>query len=189
MNTLEIIYYTLMIFWFCSEIYYSLKLKAGKTDQKVKIRMNLTKIWILFTFCFFTPMIVAYYSDLPILKWEWIHTLGVLFLISGIILRISVIRFLGKYFTVELAIKKDHQLIRNGFYAQVRHPSYTGVLLGLLGSGLYLNNWISLLLAFTPMFLMIIDRIKTEENALIQQFGEEYMQYKKQTKKLIPYIF
>lgn len=189
MKTLYVIYFALMLFWFVNEIYYSLKLKAGKDDKKVKNKVNLTKIWILFTFCFFCPMLIAKFTDFIILKTEGILFLGIGLLVFGIFLRLSVIRFLGKYFTVELAIKNDHKLIKHSFYRLVRHPSYTGVLLGLIGSGIFLNNWVSLIVAFLPMFLMIIDRIKTEENALIQQFGNEYLEYKKSTKKLIPFIY
>ncbi|WP_379967334.1 methyltransferase family protein [Epilithonimonas sp. UC225_85] len=71
----------------------------------------------------------------------------------------------------------------------MRHPSYSASLLTFLGLGLYLNNWFALAVAFIPPFLAFLYRIKIEEEALTEQFGKDYTDYKEQTKKLIPFIY
>ena len=96
---------------------------------------------------------------------------------------------MGKYFTVDVTIREGHQIKKDGVYSILRHPSYSASLLTFLGLGLFLNNWISLIIAFIPPFLAFLYRIKIEEKALTEQFGQDYIDYKKQTKKLIPFIY
>jgi protein-S-isoprenylcysteine O-methyltransferase Ste14 len=62
-------------------------------------------------------------------------------------------------------------------------------LLTFLGLGLSLNNWAALLIAFIPPFFAFSYRIKIEENVLANEFGQEYTEYRKQTKKLIPFVY
>jgi len=62
-------------------------------------------------------------------------------------------------------------------------------LLTSLGLGLYLNNWLSLVLAFLIPFIAFSYRINVEEKALVEQFGEEYLDYRRKTKKLIPFVY
>jgi protein-S-isoprenylcysteine O-methyltransferase Ste14 len=104
-------------------------------------------------------------------------------------IRFAAIRTLGKFFTVDLAIKNDHRLIKNGLYKYIRHPSYTGSLLSFLGLGFSLNNWISLIVIFIPVLISFIYRIHIEEKLLIAQIGLAYTDYMKQTKRLIPLIY
>lgn len=100
-----------------------------------------------------------------------------------------VINNLGKYFTVDVTIKKDHQLKTDGFYKYVRHPSYAFSLLTFLGLAIVLNNYISAVIVFVPVFLMFLYRIKIEEKVLTEQFGSDYSDYMKKTKRLIPFIY
>jgi len=135
------------------------------------------------------PIIIAKTTDFSIAIGEWIQYLGLFLYILGIVLRIVVINYLGEYFTLDLTIKQDHKLITDGYYKLVRHPVYTAVLMTFLGFGLFLNNWISLAFAFLPVSVALISRIKNEETALVENFKDEYINYQKRTKKLIPFIY
>jgi len=112
--------------------------------------------------------------------------LGMLVLISGFMLRQWSIQILGRLFTPVISIQKDHRLIIKGPYTYVRHPSYSGLLMELLGASLAVFNWLSFVLIFCFMLPPLIYRIKAEENELIKQFGQDYIDYKKKTKMLIP---
>lgn len=125
----------------------------------------------------------------PIMNEESIYYVGEALILIGLIFRFMIIRSLGKYFTVDVTIKQGHKIKKEGFYKYLRHPSYAFSLLTSLGLGLYLNNWLSLPLAFIPPFLAFSYRIAIEEQALIEQFGEEYIEYRKNTKKLIPFVY
>ncbi|MBB6371308.1 methyltransferase family protein [Chryseobacterium shigense] len=189
MSPLHILFSASMVAWFLSEILYKNMLKSGKEDSKDKDRSTLNILWMAIPFSIAASVAVSYMTAFPIAKGAWILYTGEAFILTGIVLRFFIIRSLGKYFTVDVTIKKDHQIKKEGFYKYLRHPSYAFSLLTSLGLGLYLNNWISLILAFLPPFLAFIYRIKIEEQALVEQFGEEYIQYRKTTKKLIPFIY
>ena len=114
---------------------------------------------------------------------------GIIVFVIGNFLRwISIIQ-LGSMFTVDVAISKEHQLKTNGIYGVVRHPSYLGLFLILIGLSLGMNSVFSFLIVVLPNFLSLNYRIKVEEKALLIEFSEEYKRYMKSTKKIIPLIY
>ncbi|SDQ42987.1 Protein-S-isoprenylcysteine O-methyltransferase Ste14 [Chryseobacterium soldanellicola] len=189
MKILPILFTVSMVAWFVSEILYKRMLKSGENDKKNKDQSTLNLLWIAIPFSILSAVMVFYLTDFPIANSVWILYAGEIFILIGIILRFIIIRSLGKYFTVDVTIRQDHKIKKEGFYKYLRHPSYAFSLLTSLGLGLYLNNWFSLVLAFIPPFIAFNYRIKVEENALIEQFGEEYLEYRMKTKKLIPFIY
>ncbi|MGH1518578.1 methyltransferase family protein [Chryseobacterium sp. JK1] len=189
MNTLHTLFAISMAAWFISEFFYKNKLKSSKDDKKDKDKSTLNILWLAIPFSIGTAVVCSYETHFPIVEENWIMYLGELFIILGIVVRYIIIRSLGKFFTVDVTIKEDHTIKREGFYKYMRHPSYAFSLLTSLGLGLYLNNWWSLILAFLPPFLAFAYRIKVEEKAFVEQFGDEYLEYRKNTKKLIPFIY
>jgi len=189
MKTLQILFAISMVAWFLSEILYKNILKSNDKDKKGKDKSTLNLLWIAIPFSIASSVTISYLTKFPITDEVWIYYLGVFFLYIGIILRFIIIRSLGKYFTVDVTIRENHQIKKEGFYKYLRHPSYAFSLLTSLGLGLYLNNWLSLVLAFVPTFVAFSYRITIEERVLIEQFGEEYLEYRRKTKKLIPFIY
>jgi protein-S-isoprenylcysteine O-methyltransferase Ste14 len=80
-------------------------------------------------------------------------------------------------------------LIDSGPYRFIRHPSYTGSLVAVLGFALSFANWASLLTIFVPSCAVTLWRIHIEEEALIGALGEGYRGYMQRTKRLIPLIY
>jgi protein-S-isoprenylcysteine O-methyltransferase Ste14 len=74
-------------------------------------------------------------------------------------------------------------------YKHLRHPSYAGCLLGDLGLGLALSNWLSVVIIFAPILAATLYRIRVEEQALLESFGDEYFEYAQGTKRLIPKVY
>ena len=95
---------------------------------------------------------------------------------------------LDRNWSANIVLKDSHELITSGPYKFVRHPIYTGISLMVLGVVLYVNT-----LAFTIFFILFFFgayyKAKKEEKLLISHFGEKYINYKKEVKALIPYIF
>lgn len=189
MNALSTLFYISMAAWFLSEFLYKNMLKSGKEDQKNKDKSTLNILWLAIPFSIASAIFMSYNTHFLMIDGNWILYLGEFFILIGIIVRYVIIRSLGKYFTVDVSIRQDHKIKKEGFYKYVRHPSYAFSLLTSLGLGLYLNNWLSLIFAFVPPFLAFAYRIKIEEQALIEQFGDEYIEYRKSTRKLIPFIY
>ena len=110
-------------------------------------------------------------------------------MISGVVFRQYAIAFLGKFFTATIQIKKDHELVQTGPYRYIRHPSYLGILVLSLGLGIAMVNWISLLLCIALPAIGLMRRIKFEEKELEQHFGKQYQNYRKNTWRVIPFIY
>jgi protein-S-isoprenylcysteine O-methyltransferase len=121
-------------------------------------------------------------SEVP---WQLI---GTAIFVAGTILRWWAINHLGRFFSVDIAIAKDHRVIDDGPYRLVRHPSYTGLLMQFAGMGLALGNVPSLLVIFLPAFLTLLYRIRLEEAALLSGLGESYAEYARRTKRLLPWL-
>ena len=107
----------------------------------------------------------------------------------GLLLRSYAIIYLGRLFTPNVAIAADHRLIDSGPYRFIRHPTYTGLLLIVLGVGLSFANVASLLIVFVPVLACLLWRIRIEERVLAEALGEQYPSYMRRTKRLIPFIY
>lgn len=120
---------------------------------------------------------------------RFIGLVGFALLVFGISIRWTAIRTLGRLFTGAVTIKHDHVLVRRGLYRYVRHPSYSGALIAHLGLGLSFVSWVSLALSTIPFLVATIYRIRVEEHALRQTFGEAYVTYSEETWRLIPWLY
>jgi len=114
---------------------------------------------------------------------------GVALFVTGLLLRWWAIVTLGRFFTVDVTIELDHQLIDRGPFRVVRHPSYTGVLLAFVGLALTLGNWVALLVILVPIGVAFVHRMNVEENALSSALGRQYDDYMRRTKRLVPFIY
>jgi protein-S-isoprenylcysteine O-methyltransferase Ste14 len=114
---------------------------------------------------------------------------GSVFLITGLIIRWIAILQLGKSFTVDVAITDKAQLKTDGIYTRVRHPSYLGILIIVIGFSAAMNSFYSFLVLVFPVFLTILYRISIEEELLTREYGSNYIEYRKNTKKIIPGIY
>jgi len=177
------------IIWLVSEIALNRLLRSKSTDKQNADKNSLSVIW-------FTVVIsnaVAYYLAMttyyPIADGLIVGYAGLTTIFAGILLRMIVVRSLGRYFTVDVTIREGHKLKTDGFYKYLRHPSYFASLLSFVGFGISLNNWISLVLVTVAITTVFIIRISIEEKVLIDQFGEEYLEYNRSTKGLIPFVW
>jgi len=125
------------------------------------------------------------------ISWERgaIFFVGIGLLLMGIALRWYSAVVLGKYFTFDVAVQSGQTLVEVGPYRYIRHPSYSGALLSLLGYGLALGNWAGLAAALSCLGFAYAYRIPVEESALTSALGEAYTQYTKRTWRLVPFLF
>jgi protein-S-isoprenylcysteine O-methyltransferase Ste14 len=114
--------------------------------------------------------------------------LGVFAILLGTALRWYAIWTLGNYFTRDVAVSTDQPVVQHGVYRAIRHPSYSGTFLTMLGVGLAVTNWASLVALLTCVFLGHLYRVQVEEQALIQTIGQPYVAYMRRTKRFIPWL-
>jgi len=119
----------------------------------------------------------------------WLEPASVAVMLIGMAIRFEAILTLGKSFSVNVAIHRTQTVKKTGLYRWMRHPSYTGLLLCFLAVGMHTRNWISLLIMVTAPTAALLYRIHVEENVLREHFGEEYVEYSRHTRRLIPGIY
>lgn len=175
--------------WFLSEMIFIRLLRVQKTDRQKSDKGSLLLIWVLIIIGNVSAVFMTFYTSAPIGPYPTVGYGGLGLIILGVLLRIDVIRSLGKFFTVQVTIKSDHQLKTDGYYKYVRHPSYTASLISFIGFGVSLNHWCSVLLAGGMAFIAFAIRIRIEEKVLLSHFGEAYTAYRKKTKAIIPFIY
>jgi protein-S-isoprenylcysteine O-methyltransferase len=174
-----------------SEFGLALRRRAVNGDSRLADKGSLGLLWIIigisvflaFNMYFAVP--AAGFGDVaPAACYA-----GIAIYVIGLSLRWYAIVYLGRFFTVNVAIAADHQLIDKGPYRHVRHPSYSGALLAFLGLGLTLANWASLAVLLIPIYLAFARRMRVEEAALLQGLGAPYRLYMDRTKRLIPGVY
>jgi len=114
---------------------------------------------------------------------------GLGLLVTGLVIRWTAIRTLGRYFVGTVTIQSDHQLVRHGLYRRIRHPAYTGTLVAHLGLGVAFTSWVSVALSTVPFGIAALCRMRIEEAALRQRFGAAFQDYERESWRLIPGLY
>ena len=174
--------------WIGSEIYYGYRLRP----RREATRHDSRSTWILvgliwlgvvvgFGLAFAAPSLAFTSGRRPLLY------LGIVLILAGMALRWYSIRVLGQSFTVTIATRPDEQVVEAGPYRWIRHPSYTGSLLTVIGALVAVTNPLSFLGLLLPIAGHAY-RIRVEEQVLVENLGEPYRSYMKRTKRLVPFV-
>jgi protein-S-isoprenylcysteine O-methyltransferase Ste14 len=113
---------------------------------------------------------------------------GIVLILLGAALRWWAIITLGRYFTLDVAVRSAQPVVQSGPYRVVRHPAYSGTLLSLLGAGLALANLVSLVALLAGSVVGLLYRVRVEERALTEALGQPYVDYMRRTKRFIPFV-
>lgn len=126
--------------------------------------------------------------DLPIhgLAWDIPLCLIIWF---GIGFRLWSIYSLGRYFRGIVHIQEGHQVVRSGPYRVLRHPSYAGLLLALVGISLTFANLGAIVVYDACILAAVLYRIRVEERVLLRGLGEDYATYMTETHRLVPGVW
>ena len=176
--------------WALSEIIGSYIIPRLRQKGKVKAgsdRGSRLVIWLGIFVSIFLSDYFATHNITPIP--ESFFYVGIVLMLAGIMFRQWAIWVLGRFFSTRVRIVSDHRIVMEGPYRFLRHPSYTGMLMILLGLGLASRTWLGTIIIVALFSLVIGYRIIVEENALKAEFGQEYLEYAKKTKRLFPFLF
>jgi protein-S-isoprenylcysteine O-methyltransferase Ste14 len=114
---------------------------------------------------------------------------GILFVLSGLIIRLLARKDLGKQYSVHVETSDAHKLVKNGVYRALRHPAYLGLMCLFIGIPVCEGSWGGMVISIMGGIPAILNRIRIEEESLSEWFGEEYEDYKAGTWRLIPYVW
>jgi protein-S-isoprenylcysteine O-methyltransferase Ste14 len=178
------------LIYLVSEILLTLTRRSRSKTGTKQDHSTLGIIWLVIAVSIMVGVFVALNFTAAALPYgRMFATAGVVLFISGLLLRWWAIITLGRFFTVDVTIEKDHELVERGPFRVVRHPSYTGVLLAFVGFALSLCNWAALLAILLPIGAAFIHRMNVEEDALSHALGSHYAEYMKRTKRLVPFVY
>src|SRR5206468_6101005 len=144
------------------------------------------RILVGFAAVLFAMILVAPYSDrhdLLTIDGDAVRYAGLTLFLVGSIFRLAAAFELGHRFSGLVAIQPDHQLKTDGLYRYVRHPSYAGLLVAMIGWALLFRSTICLVLNVL-LFYLLLRRMADEESFLEAYFGAEYRAYRRNTRRL-----
>ena len=118
----------------------------------------------------------------------WLPWAGLVVEWCGLLLACWARLRLGRNWSGLVDLKHDHELIRSGPYAYVRHPIYSGLLLAVVGMVLIIGE-LRTLLALCIVFATFLYKVRLEERWLGELFGASYANYRRHTRALIPGVF
>ena len=166
---------------------------TDKSDRKVDKHTIILLIFFLaspfFLILMFFESILLNPLYLSFWNSEILLILGLIIYVIGALITILSRFQLGRYGSGRLKIQKEHELITKGIYKKIRNPMYLGGLIGVIGFCFVFRGFIMMFVVITLYFIIFRNRMIYEEEILLEQFGEEYLEYMKKTKRIIPYIY
>jgi protein-S-isoprenylcysteine O-methyltransferase Ste14 len=185
------VFWTVLYVWAGSELYLGYRLSRRDPDRQAP-RDDAGSKWVVLASVWLGVALgIALSALVPSIAFmhgrRVLFVAGIAIALMGMGLRWYSIWFLGRSFTCEVAVRPGQEVIDTGPYRLIRHPSYTGGLLTLLGLLLCLTNPIALvgLLVTAAGYAY---RITVEERVLARELGDSYRLYMRRTKRLIPFV-
>lgn len=171
---------------------YKIKKSIYKTSyinqHNYRIIFNLIAIGLLLPLVYFTFIV----EDVFLIKSTMINRLGIIITIIGVffLIRAFMSFNLKEFFGFEQLQKNTNSntLVVSGMYKYVRHPLYFALILIFAGIFCIIPTYKTLIINIIEIIYLIIGSA-LEENKLEAIFGEDYIKYKKTTKKLMPFIY
>jgi protein-S-isoprenylcysteine O-methyltransferase Ste14 len=175
--------------WYIFAAYWAISaLKVNRTkaaETSIDRMATLAVIIIAFVLLFDDNLQIGTLDHRFVPAENWIAWAGVGLTTVGLTIAIWARYCLGQYWSARVTLKEDHRLIRSGPYRSVRHPIYTGMLLGAVGRAFSIGEWRGVV---AVVLILVAHSLKArrEESLLSREFGEEYAAYRRETGFLFP---
>jgi len=170
--------------YFCTALFNpkSLILESYLLNHSREYHIAAVASWLEFS--------IEWMLGVPGCNCGWISALGLLITLTGETLRKLAMITASSNFNhyVQHVKRSDHELVTSGIYGYMRHPSYVGWFLWSVGTQVMLCNPICLVAYTYVSWRFFKHRIETEEIALLNFFGNEYVEYQKNVPTGLPLI-
>jgi len=182
MKWIELLWVIFVLYWLIS----AFKRKRTKKRESVLQRLLYTLPPVAAYFLVARPefrygwLAARFVPDSPAIRW-----LGVAITAAGIGIALLARWHLGSNWSGVVTLKEGHELIRTGAYRFIRHPIYTGILIGLLGTFLE-DGEVRSLLALAMVWLSFYVKARREESFLAQEFGPGFTEHLRHTGMFLP---
>jgi protein-S-isoprenylcysteine O-methyltransferase len=190
MIVVRMIWFSLCLIWIAAEVKLARSNRIDRTELSEVEDRSQRILWITILVCLLFALIFKKLTLIPIqIDYFPRQIIGLFIFAAGLALRYVAVLKLGRLFTTNVSIHNEHRLIVDGPYRWIRHPAYTGLIMAMVGAGLAMGDYIGILILVAPTIGVFNYRIAIEEKLLINKFGQAYLEYSHQTKKLLPWIF
>ncbi len=180
------------VVWIAFIVYWRIKAAGAKSNQRRE--PDASGILRALTFLIVIVLLSTTRIPLPWLYrrlWPsglWPFWIGAAITVAGLLFAVWARHHLASNWSSSVTIKQGHELITAGPYAVVRHPIYTGILTGFLGTAIALSQ-VRGVIGFVLIFIVLWAKLRKEEEWMRSQFGEVYASYTDRTAVLVPYLF
>jgi len=183
----QALYWATLAVWLAAEFRQSRRRRGEAVEQDAGSR-SVIRVTV-----FAAIFVSSYVSNL---SWGRIEApridlfaVGIVLTWTGIALRLWAFQTLGRYFTFTVMTSTDQPVVSGGPYRVLRHPSYAGALLAVIGIGFIQGSWLSVVAITAITAVGMVNRIRVEERALFASLGEPYRVYAAGRKRLVPFVW
>jgi len=181
-NTVTSLWVIFCLYWVVS----ALRVRRTQQMEAAGRRFSTVAILVVAAFLIFARRVnLGILSRRFIPESETIKAASLVLVAVGVAIAIWARWHIGEYWSSRVALKEDHHLIQSGPYARVRHPIYSGMLLAMIGTGLFVGEWRAIL-GVLLVFVAHWQKARREEKLLASEFGPVYQDYCGRTGSLIP---
>jgi protein-S-isoprenylcysteine O-methyltransferase Ste14 len=193
---LHILFAVLYLLFLFERGYFQLKAmivsgEAGKLrEHKGKLAawislLLFAQLWVIGSFIYIAKPAAMAWTRFQVPS--WVRWLGMMIAASGMAFELTTQIFLGRNYSTTLHIGEKQSLVTAGPYRYIRHPMYTALVAVGIGMGLMSSSWY-FLIPFVVTGIVIIFRTRREEEAMIEKFGDAYVQYARRTGRFLPIV-
>jgi protein-S-isoprenylcysteine O-methyltransferase Ste14 len=162
------------------------RVQAARTTESAAYRaFRFLVLTITFTLLFAKWTAIGFLGRSFLSRAQPLEYIGFIAALAGLAIAIWARISLGRYWSDKIVLKVDHQLVRSGPYARMRHPIYSGVLLGVAGSALVVDEWRAVL-AFLLLLTNYMVKAKREDKILAGAFAQDFIEHRRRAGFLLP---
>ena len=176
------------LIWFVFWRFAARGAKADEQQESIGSRLSyLMPMMVVIVLMMWQPW--PGWLGLDLIDGGWtVYWIGVALLLFGLLWAVWARHTLGSNWSGRISVKSGHELVRSGPYRWVRHPVYTGGLLGLLGSALA-SGKVSAFLGLLLAICALVYKLRIEERWMLTQFGDRYREYRRASWALLPFVY
>jgi len=182
----EVLFWVTFLAGFIASALPFARVKKGTPEKRDRSRSDSLVIGPLFLVILVVPIVLGY-ARIGVLP-DWLFYPGLAVLLIGAGVSIWAELTLGRFLNWQVQVLPDHNIVDKGPYRLIRHPMYTGQIVSFIGLGLAMQSWAAILVVLVASGIRYGIRIRVEERLLVSKLGDNYVQYMKRTKRLIPFI-
>ena len=190
MTSVRLLWLLLCLSWIVAEIVLAQKNTSRSKKPSESEERSQSVLWITVVISIVMALNFKLLGFLPIaIPYLPRQLLAIFLFAGGLYFRYCAVTTLGRYFTTNVLIQSDHELMVDGLYQWIRHPAYSGLLLAFAAVGLAMGDLLSEAALTVPVFFALNNRMSIEEKMLANKFGKKYRDYCCTTWRLIPWLY